>query len=482
MFSKTTLSNPPFILTIQEKTDFYNLFVAISLEYKNCFLFESLGNFSNERYCIIGFSPEHIFSAKGNDFYIDGELFQTKNPYSELQKILPNNNFGQKYRGGLFGYIGFDSINYFEPTLNLKAHCDFDTFRFGLYLDGIVLDKLTGQIEYFYYKKNRISEIQKIIKNQNDLVSDTRTASMDKTKVLPTPQQATEYCSTNKQVLKVKTKNLGQNITFDEFQNSFKKIQVEIENGNTFQTVLSLKNKYKIEGNPQLIYEKLREINPSPYMYYLQFEEQTLLGSSPELLLRLRDGLAETFPLAGSIKRGLNEKEDQLLAKDLLNNPKEIAEHNMLVDLHRNDLGKVCDFGTVKIQKLKEITKFSHIQHIASRIIGILKGGEDMFSAFKANFPAGTLSGAPKIETIKIINDLETESRGPYGGGVGYFGVNGDCDFCIAIRSLFISGELGFTQAGAGIVLDSTAQGEYNEIQKKLAALSKVLEASESKI
>jgi anthranilate synthase component 1 len=183
----------------------------------------------------------------------------------------------------------------------------------------------------------------------------------------------------------------------------------------------------------------------------------------------------ETFPLAGTIRRGKNQKEDQNLAKELLNNPKEIAEHNMLIDLHRNDIGRVAEFGSVRVQKLKDIKKFSHVQHISSEVVGTLKKSEDMFSALASNFPAGTLSGAPKIESIKIINRVEKEPRGPYGGAVGYFGFDGNCSFCIPIRSLFISEDKGFTQASGGIVYDSKANLEYQEIQNKLKALDQAL-------
>lgn len=183
----------------------------------------------------------------------------------------------------------------------------------------------------------------------------------------------------------------------------------------------------------------------------------------------------QTSPLAGTIKRGKNLYQDQKLARELLSDPKEKAEHNMLVDLHRNDLGKVAKFGTVKTRDLMSVKKFSHVQHISSEIAGILNKGEDMFSALAANFPTGTLTGAPKIEAIKIIDQNETCARGPYGGAVGHFGFNGDCTFAIAIRSLFLSDNYAYTQTSGGIVYDSKPDKEYDEIQKKLAAMKEVL-------
>jgi len=204
-----------------------------------------------------------------------------------------------------------------------------------------------------------------------------------------------------------------------------------------------------------------------------------IIGASPELLFRLRDGEMETFPLAGTARRGADAIEDMQLARELLNDPKEIAEHNMLVDLHRNDLGRVARYGTVKVRSLMDIKRFSHVQHISSEIVGILNEKEDMFSALASNFPAGTLSGAPKIEAIKIINELESDPRGPYGGAVGQFGFNGDCTFAIPIRSVFINGEDGYVQTCGGNVYDSNPADEYQEIERKLSAMRSVLASFE---
>jgi anthranilate synthase component 1 len=210
-------------------------------------------------------------------------------------------------------------------------------------------------------------------------------------------------------------------------------------------------------------------------MYFLKFGDKKLIGASPETLLELQDGALVTRPLAGSIKRGQTVAEDKQLARQLLNDPKEIAEHNMLVDLHRNDVGRVAEFGSVRVRNLKGIKRFSHIQHIESEIVGRLRHNEDMFSAVAANFPAGTLSGAPKIEAMKIIDAIETEARGPYGGAVGHFGFNGNCAFAIAIRSLFVAGDHAYAQTCGGIVYDSEPEKEYDEVRRKLAAMEKAL-------
>jgi anthranilate synthase component 1 len=210
-------------------------------------------------------------------------------------------------------------------------------------------------------------------------------------------------------------------------------------------------------------------------MYYLKFNNKKIIGASPELLFSLRNGEMTTRPLAGTIERGKNEKEDQQLARVLLHDPKEIAEHNMLVDLHRNDIGRVARFGTVRISELMTVKRFSHVQHISSEVVGLIRPEVDMFSALASNFPMGTLSGAPKVETMKIIDSNEPDARGPYTGGVGHFGFNGDCTFAGALRSLFIADEYAYAQTCAGIVYDSVAEKEYEEVQRKFAAMKQVL-------
>jgi anthranilate synthase component I len=211
-------------------------------------------------------------------------------------------------------------------------------------------------------------------------------------------------------------------------------------------------------------------------MFYLQFGQKIMIGASPELVFKLQDGLMENYPLAGTRKRGKTTAEDQALTNELLSDPKEIAEHSMLVDLHRNDIGRVAKIGTVKIKRLMDIKKFATVQHISSEIMGIIDDKHTIFTALASNFPAGTLSGAPKLEAIKIIQKLENNSRGPYGGAIGYFGSDGNGQFCIPIRSIFINGDQGFARAGGGIVYDSDPEAEYQEIINKLGAVTKTLE------
>lgn len=445
-YPKIELPKKPEYVKCAQDIDVFELFQKIETRFENCFLLESLGEYSNtSRYSVIGFDPQNIIRAKQNKLIIDDKQYQAQNPYYALREVIPQNHIARQYAGGLVGYISYEAVNYFEPVLNVKAHPDFDQFMFGVYADGLVLDKMTGEIFYFFYERNRLDLVKQII------------------------------CSGYKRP-DLKVKSLGYSLTKEEHKKGVEKIKEEIKSGNTFQCQLGFKANYLVEGDALQIYEKLRQVNPSPHMFYIKFGDVKLIGASPELLFRLQEGEMETFPLAGTTNRGKTLIEDMRLARKLLNDPKERAEHNMLVDLHRNDIGRVAEFGSVRVKRLMEIKKFSHVQHISSEITGKLKRGEDMFSALASNFPAGTLSGAPKIESIKIIDQVESEPRGPYGGAVGQFGFNGDCTFAIPIRSLFIRGGKGYTQASGGIVYDSKADKEYEEIQKKLAAMSRVLE------
>ena len=452
---KIKLNKKPTYLKIAEGLDLFKVFSRVENEFENCFILESLGEQNSlSRYSIVGFDPAHIISAKGKDLYFDGKKYEVENPYFALREIVPQDLISKFYAGGLIGFLNYETVNYFEPSLKLKDHPLFETFKFGVYLDGLVLDKVTGELFYFYYEKNRFDVVKQILR----LAQDDREPSLR---------------ANAKQSLKIKF--LGDTLDQAGHKKNVEYVLEQIKAGNTFQCEVGFKSEFEIEGDPLLIYENLRQINPSPFMYYLKFGEQKIIGASPELLFRLKNGDMETYPLAGTTKRGKNAEEDQELARKLLNDPKEIAEHNMLVDLHRNDLGKAAKFGTVKVRSLMDIKKFSHVQHISSEISGVIKDGCDMFCALAASFPAGTLTGAPKFESMKIINRIEKAPRGPYGGAVGHFGFDGNCIFAIAIRSLFVSGSYAFAQTSGGVVLDSDPDKEYEEIVNKLASMRKAL-------
>ena len=458
--NKIKIEGKPKYIKIGDKYNFFDLFKKIQLNFKNCFLFESLGEESNiSRYHIIGFDPKYlIFSENKHELKIEdidkGEIrsYSCENPYYKLRDIIPQNIISKKYAGGLVGFVSYDGFNYFEKNLNIKKNPNFESFKFGVYLDGLIYDQMTGEIFYYYYEDNKIEKIKSIIKQ--NIHNSTQ----------------------------VSCKFLRNSMTRDEHRKTVLKIKEDIKNGLIFQCEVGFKSHYEIKGDLTEIYSKLRMLNPSPHMYFMKFTDQIIIGASPELLFRLKNGEMETFPLAGTTKRGADKTEDLKLARELLNDSKEIAEHNMLVDLHRNDLGRVAKFGTVKVRNLMDIKKYSHVQHISSEIAGIINDDEDMFSALASNFPAGTLSGAPKIEAMKIINEIEEDGRGPYGGAIGQFGFNGDCTFAIPIRSIFIKGEKAFAQTCGGNVYDSDPDKEYLEIERKLAAMKTVLESfSETK-
>ncbi|GAB3375681.1 chorismate-binding protein [Spongiibacter taiwanensis] len=446
------LPRKPHYITLTADCDFFSLFKKIEKRFDNCFYLESLGEDSHmARHSIIGFDPEQLIYANGNTLTIeqrngDRVDYPSDNPYALLRQIMPQNIISRKYAGGLTGYLGYDAMNYFEPSLNICASEMFDAFRFGLFKDGLILDKMTGEVIYFHYDDSRLQEIESLM-------------------AAPEPVNG-----------ELQITPLGETMSREDHRAAVLKVKQDIIDGKIFQTEVGFKKRFRLVGDTINIYEQMREINPSPQMYYVKFGEQKLIGASPELLFRLRQGEMETFPLAGTTRRGADPKEDTALARALLNDPKEIAEHNMIVDLHRNDIGRVAQFGTVKVRSLMDIKRFSHVQHISSEIVGIIAEDQDMFSALASNFPAGTLTGAPKIEAMKIINELEGEGRGPYGGAVGHFAFNGDCTFAIPIRTVFASGEQAYVQTCGGNVYDSNPDDEWEEIRRKFAGTKKVLD------
>lgn len=449
---KIELPRKPHYITLTTDCDFFDLFCKIEKRFTHCFMLESLGEDSHfSRHSIIGFDPEQLLYAKGKQLTIEDRLgnkehYESDNPYYLLREIMPQDIISRKYAGGLTGYISYDAMSYFEPSLSLKTNDWFESFRFGLYKDGLILDKMTGEIIYFYYSENRIQLIHEIMATPFEGMGPLRIEFTHET------------------------------MTEQEHAQAVMKVKQDIIEGKIFQCEVGFKKYLRFEGDTLNMYEQLREVNPSPQMYYLKFDDQKLIGASPELLFRLRQGEMETFPLAGTTRRGKDAQEDTALARVLLNDPKEIAEHNMIVDLHRNDIGRVARFGTVKVRSLMDIKRFSHVQHISSEIVGIIDEKEDMFSALASNFPAGTLTGAPKIEAMKIIDDLETDGRGPYGGAVGNFSFNGDCTFAIPIRTVFAKGNQAYVQTCGGNVYDSNPADEYEEIRRKFAGTRKALE------
>lgn len=446
--------------------DCCQLFAYLKTLYQNCYFFESLGiPRHQDRYFTIGYDPCLIFSAKGQMLTLSGKsdailkttevekkekvVYQTPNPYVFLREKIHFERSCNAHQGGLIGYFCHEAVNYFESSIQLEEHEDFSAFKLGLYTDGLIYDTTTDTLSYYSFHGDRSDLAQQLIEEAKNYI-------------IP-------------QSLKDVTFN-GNSVSQSAFIEAVKKTKEKIKSGHSFQAEVGFKSYYMIEGDKYAIYNRLRQVNPGPYMYYLKFGAEELLGASPEILISCKQRYVLTTPTAGTTIRSKDKNQDTQLARELLNDPKEIAEHNMLVDLHRNDLSRVCQPGSVAISDLMYIIKFSHVQHIVSNIIGILREDKTAFDALECILPGGVVTGAPKIETIKIINENEKTPRGPYGGAVGRFSFNGDCEFCLPIRSIFCADNKCYAQTSAGVVYDSVPEKEYAEVMNKLAAMKQTLE------
>jgi len=390
----------------------------------------------------MGFDPEYIVKGYYDKVTIqsrDGSLetISTAEPLVVIKNLVQKTDVQTyRYLGGAVGIINYDAIRLWEK-IPKNHNITEPIMEFGIYNDGILFDNKQKKSLYFYYTKNRVTEIK------------TSEPNFD-----------------NFTISKIST-----NLDEDKFSKIVEKAKKYIYDGDIFQVVLSRKFSFEARGDYLKVYQKLRSLNPSPYLYHLKMNKKTVIGSSPEMLLRVTNDYVETFPIAGTRKISNDQLKNEQLRQELINDEKELAEHTMLVDLGRNDIGKVCDYGTVHVNELMEVKKFSHVQHMVTHVVGKLNKNYDMYDAFKAVFPAGTVSGAPKVRAMEIIDELEPESRGPYAGAVGYFSFNGCCDFAIAIRSIFADEKHGFVQAGAGIVFDSVPNNELKETEHKANAM-----------
>jgi len=437
------IENHPPLLTIFEQ---------IASSYKYFFFLESLGDDEWNNQSFLGFSPKKRFSAKGNSVFIDDkEIETTQNPlkwleeqFKPYQNLVPSQNKGG-FSGGLVGHINFETIRYTEPSLPLESHNDFYDFEFGLFLDGLVYDRKSETLEYVFLEEDRSNEIFEILQQA------------------PNPQEP------------MKALFIESNFSDREMEDLVEQAKKEIIEGNVFQIVPSRRFTYNFKGSDLHFYKQLREKNPSPNMFFIHFEDRKLIGSSPEMIAKIQGRRIETYPIAGTRSRGETPQEDAKLSAELLSDEKEVAEHLMLVDMARNDLGTVCEFGSVKVEETMALKKYSEVQHLVSRVVGKVKEGISPLSASISNFPMGTVSGSPRIESLHLLKKWEKTPRGPYAGGVGYYSVTGDLQLSLAIRSLFIKGEKAFTQAGAGVVYDSIPSAERKEIDKKSAHIRKIL-------
>jgi anthranilate synthase component 1 len=434
---------PKIIPLVYTETQPFEVYNKISRNYKYSFLFESLtGPDELAETSIMGFEPEFIVRGYFDKITIenrDGEIetIETRTPLDEIKKLVKQtDDMTYRYLGGAVGNIDYDAIRLFE-NIPGKRNLDKPIMEFGIYNEGILYDNKKKQFFYFYYDENR---------SENILKTEVEFGTFEISDIIP-------------------------NLNKEKFEKIVNKAKEYVRSGDVFQVVLSRKFSFEGKGDYLKVYEKLRKLNPSPYMFHLKMNNNTIIGSSPEMLLRVTGKDIETFPIAGTRKITEDEEKNEKLKNELQNDEKELAEHTMLVDLGRNDIGRVCDYGTVKVKELMEIKRFSHVQHIVTHVVGKLNKKHDMYDAFEAVFPAGTVSGAPKVRAMEVIQELEPAQRGTYAGAVGYFSFNGCCDFAIAIRSIFAEKNNGFVQAGAGIVFDSIAENELKETEHKANAM-----------
>ncbi len=442
----------------------------LALSGKNYYLLESVEeSLKWARYSFLGYNPIlRIYASEGKAHIVENSI-DTRlegNPVDELKKLIakykaPKINGMPTFTGGLVGYFSYEMIKYAEPKLNIKEN-EFNDYDLMLFDKVIVYDHLiqklliianvnpeNGILEY-EEATNSIKEIEDILFNSNDEAQ------------FPIASQDIEpefTCNTSQK----------------EFEEMVQKTIKYIYEGDIFQAVISRKFEAEYSSSLMNAYRMLRTTNPSPYMYFMNVDGVEIAGASPETMVKLEDGELTTFPVAGTRKRGATREEDVALEKELLADAKELAEHNMLVDLARNDIGRISKYGTVCVKDYMKIHRFSKVMHIASIVKGQLSERNISYDAIASLLPAGTLSGAPKFRACQIIDELEKAPRGVYGGAIGYINFNGNLDVCIAIRTAVKKDNKVYVQAGAGIVADSIAENEYEECSNKAGAVMEAI-------
>ena len=444
------------------------------------FLLESVeGGERLARYSFLGSRPSVVFSSKGTRVELrEGtttKTFKTDDPIGELKKVLSKYRFVSvkglpRFTGGFVGFMGYDMVRFMEDIPDKNP----DQLKIP---DSTFM--LTDTLLIFDHVDHKI----KVVSNAHVTGSASKAYDEALRKIDIIAARLKAPCTKEIPPFMMKRESsrldLKSNFEKKEFEDAVRKAKDYIRKGDIIQAVLSQRFRTPIKSHPFQIYRALRSINPSPYMYYLKLKDFYLVGSSPEIMVRCEEGTVEVRPIAGTRPRGSSEKADAALVKDLLADPKERAEHIMLVDLGRNDIGRVCDYKSVKVSELMTIEKYSHVMHIVTDVSGRLKKDKDAFDVIRATFPAGTVSGAPKVRAMEIIDELENVRRSAYAGSVGYFSFSGNLDCCITIRTILIKAGVAYIQAGAGIVADSRPEKEYQETINKAKALVKAIEMAE---
>ena len=437
----------------------------------HCYMLESaMADEKWGRYTFLGYDPKLLITCVDGELSIGDRKVKTDNPSEHIREILAGYRSPKlaglpSFTGGLVGYFSYDYLGYSEPTVrceveDTEAFKDVDLMLFDkvIAFDNLkqkivlIVNMPLDNIESSYEKAvNELKELVKLIRHGDKCVDKPGRLFGEVTPLFNKEQ----YCE------------------------MVEKAKRHIFEGDIFQIVLSNRLSALFEGSLLDTYRVLRTINPSPYMFYFAGTDVEVAGASPETLVKLEDGVLHTFPLAGTRPRGSTEEEDKALEKELLADEKEIAEHNMLVDLGRNDLGKISRFGTVKVEKLRAIERYSHVMHIGSTVRGQIREDKDALDAIEAVLPAGTLSGAPKIRACQLIGELENNKRGIYGGAIGYIDFTGNMDTCIAIRIAYKKNGKVFVRSGAGIVADSVPEKEFEECLNKAKASLTALNLSQ---
>jgi len=443
---------------------------------QNCFLLESVeGGEKWARYSFIGLNPSLIFKSRGTQVTLiekgKATVTQTaKNPLRVLQntmqrfKPVPVDGLPRFY-GGAVGFMSYDMVRFFETLPETVTDDTGWNDTYFMITDTLVIfDNLKHNVKivtnvHLNEKKTDLSgTYQKAADNINRIVA-----------LLNSPLKKPAVTRTDDTI------RIRSNFRKDDFKAIVKQAKKYIRAGEIIQVVLSQRFETDLHTDPFNLYRSLRMVNPSPYMYYIKMDKDIIVGSSPEVLVRLENDEIFLRPIAGTRPRGKNQKEDRQFENSLKKDLKEIAEHVMLVDLGRNDVGRVSRMGKVRVDDFMVIERYSHVMHLVSSIYGILQKGKNAFDVLMAAFPAGTVSGAPKIRAMEIIDELEKQRRGPYAGAVGYFGFSGNMDFCITIRTMLVKNNKIYIQAGAGIVMDSKPENEFIETQNKARGMIKAI-------
>ncbi|MCJ8330891.1 MAG: anthranilate synthase component I [Lentisphaeria bacterium] len=451
--------------------------------YGPSFLLESVeGGEQWGRYSILGFNISKTFQIENERAVIidngEKEILPESNPVDALQSYLHRFKPYEaddipRFFGGAVGYFSFESVRFFERCGEVKENnSSFPDACFFMADQLAIFDNLTHTVKLIYC--SHPTDYNSIDAAYNDALT-----SLDKMQEMLTEQRLPAI-----EPAKEKTLEMKSNMSKETYEEIVNKAKEYIRDGDIIQVVLAQHFSTQTSADPLNVYRALRHINPSPYLYYLDFADgRVIAGSSPEVMVRVSKDIASVRPIAGTRPRGKTEEEDEALAEELLNDPKEIAEHVMLVDLARNDLGRISEIGSVKVNEYMIIEKYSHVMHIVSDVVGKVRDNLDAIDVFKATFPAGTLSGAPKVRAMEIINELESDSRGPYGGALGYIGYGARImDLAITIRTVVMDGQTATVTAGAGIVFDSVPEKEYEETRHKSRGMRQAIQLAENNL